>query len=88
MVPGTFYQVVVSRNGGTLSGYKNGSLGFYRSDLSTNSIYNSSEFLQFGATNNFAWLDGKLSIIRFYNRALSDAEVLKNFNALRGRYSI
>jgi hypothetical protein len=88
MISGTFYQAVVTRNGGTLSGYKNGSLGLYRSDLSTNSIYNSSEFLQFGATNNFAWLDGKLSIIRFYNRALSAAEILQNFNAIRGRFGI
>jgi hypothetical protein len=88
MIPGTFYQVVVTRNGGTLSGYNNGSRISFRGDLSTTAIFNSSEFLQFGATNNFAWLDGKLSIIRFYNRALSAAEILQNFNALRGRYGI
>jgi hypothetical protein len=33
-------------------------------------------------------LNGSISNTLVYNRALSDAEVLKNFNALRGRYSI
>lgn len=88
MITDTFYQVVVTRNGGTLRGYKNGVFGSQRGDLSTNAIYNSTEFLQFGATNNFNWLDGKLPIVRFYNRALSAAEIMQNFEATRSRYSI
>lgn len=88
MIPGTFYQVVVTRNGSTLRGYKNGVFNSQRGDLSTNAIYNSAEFLQFGATNNFNWLDGKLPIIRFYNRSLTAAEIQQNFEAQRGRYGI
>jgi hypothetical protein len=38
-----------------------------------------------GSTNRFA---GRIGTIRLYNRALSAAEVLQNFNALRGRYGI
>jgi hypothetical protein len=88
MIPGTFYQVVLTRTGGTLRGYNNGVFNSQRGDLSTTAIFNSSEFLQFGATNNFNWLDGKLSTIRFYNRALTALEVQQNFEALRGRFGI
>ena len=31
---------------------------------------------------------GKVSIVRHYNRALSDVEVQQNFNAQRGRFGI
>ena len=34
------------------------------------------------------YFDGKISSTQMYNRALSAAEVLQNFNALRGRYGI
>ncbi len=37
---------------------------------------------------NAYWYNGALSICRVYNRALSAAEVLQNFNAIRGRYGI
>jgi hypothetical protein len=33
-------------------------------------------------------LDGDFSLISIYNRALSDSEILQNFNALRGRYGV
>jgi hypothetical protein len=34
------------------------------------------------------WLNGKISNVQIYNRALSASEVQQNFNALRGRYGI
>ena len=40
---------------------------------------------------NASWsgyLNGKMSNVKLYNRALSAAEVSQNFNALRGRFSI
>lgn len=33
-------------------------------------------------------LDGRVSVAHVYNRALSDSEVLQNFNAIRGRYGL
>jgi hypothetical protein len=38
-----------------------------------------------GSTQFF---DGKLSVAKIYNRALTAAEIKQNFNALRGRYGI
>jgi hypothetical protein len=38
-----------------------------------------------GEQSNFF---GNISAINYYNRALSAAEILQNFNALRGRYGI
>jgi hypothetical protein len=31
---------------------------------------------------------GKYSNVVFYNRTLSDSEILQNFQALRGRYNV
>jgi hypothetical protein len=89
MVTGTWYHVAVVRSGASLTGYRNGVAKFTRSDLSTTALFDSPEFLQFGSTNNsFAWLDGKLGGIRFYNRALSATELLQNFNAHKTRYGL
>lgn len=33
-------------------------------------------------------LNGKIYLIKMYNRAFTDAEAIKNFNALRGRFGI
>ncbi len=43
-----------------------------------------------GTTNNPSpeYFNGNIGNIKIYNRALSAAEVLQNFNALRGRYGI
>ena len=38
--------------------------------------------------NNASQYWGDISSISFYNRYLSDTEILQNFNALRGRYGI
>lgn len=34
------------------------------------------------------YLDGRIAQTAIYNRALSDSEILQNFNAFRGRYSV
>lgn len=34
------------------------------------------------------WLNGSISQFLYYNKALSDAEVLQNFNATRGRFGV
>jgi hypothetical protein len=41
--------------------------------------------LRSGAENYF---DGKVSIARIYNRALTAAEVQQNYNATKGRYGL
>lgn len=38
--------------------------------------------------NSFNMFNGSISIVQIYNRQLSDAEVVQNFNAHRGRYGV
>jgi len=38
--------------------------------------------------NPFINYQGKVVISRIYNRALSDSEVLQNFNAHKGRFNL
>jgi hypothetical protein len=35
-----------------------------------------------------AYMDGKLSIARFYTRGITSTEVLQNYNALKGRFNL
>jgi len=54
----------------------------------TGSFGASSSNFGIGQTNSNYPVKGNISLVRFYNRALSATEVLQNFNALRGRYGI
>lgn len=44
------------------------------------------EIGRYTASNH--WFSGQIPVLQIYNRALSAAEVQKNFNALRGRYEL
>ena len=46
--------------------------------------------LVFGNINggSAGWYAGKISIIKIYNRALTQQEIAQNFNALRGRFGL
>jgi len=37
--------------------------------------------------SGYQW-SGDIDNVGFYSRALTDAEILQNFNALRGRYGV
>ena len=37
-------------------------------------------------SNNSYWHDGKISNVQIYNRALTSAEILQNYNALKNRF--
>jgi hypothetical protein len=41
-----------------------------------------------GATWIPRYFSGRIAIVRMYNRALSDDEILKNYNAVRGRFGL
>lgn len=67
--------------------YKNG-VSFYTSAATP--TYRTSGFSQttIGSYGASRYFNGKISNVVIYNRVLSAAEVLQNFNALRGRYSL
>ncbi len=93
----TFYYLVCSWNGSSVSIYLNGVL---QSTTSTNQIGNGRPNVNTlgagtthrnigsrssGGANN--WI-GTIPLIRFYNRAFSTAEIQQNFNSTRGRFGI
>jgi hypothetical protein len=43
---------------------------------------------EYGGEGNGAQWNGRLGPLLIYNRALSNAEIVQNFNALRGRYGL
>ena len=89
----TWYQVVgvwtnVASN--SIALYINGALIGSNSHAFT-SIKNTTSPLYLGSFNGgeFAqWFNGKMGIVRMYNRALSTGEVLQNYNVTKGIYGL
>lgn len=72
----------------TLQTFVNGaSIGTVSHSLA--SILNTSTNLYIGSYNNgeyAQWFDGKIGIVRIYNRSLTSTEVLNNYNADKWKY--
>ena len=88
---GTWYQLVyvftnVAAN--TLQTFVNGSsIGTVNHSLA--SVLNTSANLYIGSYNNGEhpqWFDGKIGIVRLYNKALTSTEVLNNYNVDKWKY--
>lgn len=75
--------VVVINNGGNVSFYINNAL-----DASTFSSVNGFTATMIGNDNQSENFKGNISIINLYNRALSAAEILQNYNAIKVRYGL
>jgi hypothetical protein len=78
----TWYNVCVSKNGATATSYVNGIKLGTATVSNPKTSGNATINLMEGYTSSSAQMDG----VMVYNRALSDAEVLQNHNALKGRY--
>ena len=87
----SWYQVVGTYASGSRRLYINGVL--VNSDSQTGTINTDTSGMSIGAYGGYSgaksyYYNGNLSLCRVYNRALTAAEVLQNFNASRGRYGI
>jgi hypothetical protein len=84
---GTWYYVGFTLiNGGTLTFYVNGNTDGTHSSVSRTP---QSSNLIIGDNRNVAYgLVGKMGTVQIYNRSLSGAEVLQNFNAQKNRYGL
>lgn len=84
-----WYGLTLTVNVSTVRAYVNGAL-----DLNTTTPFTiggwTSSYSALGRRGSIAqrYLNGSIGNIMMYNRALSDNEILQNFNALRGRYNI
>tara|TARA_R110000796_G_scaffold7093_3_gene24762 strand:+ start:53 stop:391 length:339 start_codon:yes stop_codon:yes gene_type:complete len=74
--------------------YDGTNMRFYRNGVlkntvaATGTLASNSLAATVGQYNSSYRMNGQVSIVKIYNRALSASEVAQNFNALRGRYGI
>ena len=87
----SWYNVVISREGaGTNQTYLyiNGNLDGIHTDsvnyTDARLVIGAAAFAPLGAVS----LNGRISTVRTYNKALTPSEVTQNFNALKGRYGL
>ena len=66
----------------------NGKMNFVRSYRSNTSGFGTSFRYEISSSFNVRMLKGNLALIICYNRKLTDAEVLQNYNALKSRFGL
>ena len=81
----TWYYVCGVYNGSIASLYVNGSL-YTSSAKSWNTVQSTAQIGR--QTNTVEFWNGNISQAKIYNRALTEQEILQNFNATRFRYGI
>lgn len=83
---GVWHNYTVTRISGTIYVYKNG-VNFNSAVL--NGTINSTSNLTVGNDTTYGvYFAGNIPLVSFYNRALSQAEITQNFNALRSRFGL
>jgi hypothetical protein len=82
----TFYNVSVTYNSGNIIYYINGASAGTANYTFTPS--NIDAAIGKYTYNNSLYVNGNIPSFKFYNRALSAAEIKQNFNAMRARFSI
>ena len=68
--------------------YINGTFANSRSAGSSLATSSNTGFAIFSRADRMEDWRGKIALVRIYNRALSAAEVLQNYNALKGRFGL
>lgn len=87
--PNSWYNIALSRESGVISSYQNNVFKASYSasgDLTTNVVADWWIGNRFGSSVNA--LDGHISIVRFYSRALSANEINQNFQVSRKRFGV
>ena len=85
----TWYNAVFVREGNSITGgYKSYLNGVLYGNANTGT-WSTSDTLSFGGrVNDSQYLNGNIAQVAIYNRALTAAEVLQNFNHLKDRFGI
>jgi hypothetical protein len=81
-----WHHIVATYDGSVLRIYRNGSY-VSTSSASTGAITNTVKTLTIGVRGGNRF-DGRIGVTNIYNRALSAADIVQSFNALRGRYGL
>ena len=82
--------IVIQWNGSNFDFYINGASKTTYNGTQGQAIQETMNDFRLGDTSGAGGttFNGKISITKIYNRALTDSEVLQNFNATRGRFGI
>ncbi len=84
----TWYYVVGTFDNGTSKIYINGSLENSATSLYTAVKTNANSSLNIGRFGTTYYSYGRRAFVKLYNRALSAAEILQNYNATRKRFGL
>lgn len=82
-----YSHVVFSRTSSTVLGYFNGEEEFNISDTIPSAVWSGTLYVGSRANNTF-YYNGRIALIRIYNRVLTSIEVIKNFYAYNEIYGI
>ena len=90
VVNNSWNNVVATWNGTNKRIYVNGTLRATSANLTGTVTQNNTGLAYIGIYGGFAGypFNGRIAKTKAYNRALSDAEILQNFNSTRGRFRI
>ena len=81
-----WFYITVTRNGDGANLYKNGAFVDDLTGLGTGETKFDS--IGFQSADNSDYYNGNIGPVHFYNRVLSDSEILHNYNALKGRFGL
>ena len=86
----TWYNVVIQYDGTNSTLYLNGNLeaSLVTTERGSNPTGNNSVSIGRGGAFNGLYLNGNIAQTLIYNRALTAAEVLQNYNATKGRFGL
>lgn len=82
----TWYHLVMTFNGSYAEGYLNGSY-VTGGTMTTNGSSNGVTTIGAYTSSGSEYLNGKIALVRIYNRSLTASEVLQNYNATKGRFA-
>ena len=83
---GNNYNIVATFESGNQRVYINGALAASATNTGVITFYNQETWI--GRGNWGGYMDGDISIVRYYNQALTTDEVTQNFNAQKSRFGL
>jgi hypothetical protein len=86
IIANTWYYVVATFDNGSLKIYVNGILENSATSLYTSVKTNTNSSLDIGRFGTTFYSIGRRGVVQLYNRALTQQEILQNYNATKKRY--
>jgi hypothetical protein len=87
----TWYNVIITYDGANnhfiyINGVQVATSSSFNGPYSTLTTLNTPIYIGTAVTTTWGAFDGKIAVLRIYNRAITPAEVISNFNAIKSRF--